>query len=107
MNAREWKHGLLDLIDGVEQHVCASAPKSATTRLRQFRVLLPRARTPAARRLYERKLETFLQSAPYLRRAARRHLTPKAAAALKRSGKALEQADRLLKLSKERRAQAQ
>ena len=85
-----------DLIDGVEQQVSASAPKSATKQLKEFRSLLGRQRTAAARQHFESELEKFLQSAPHLRGAAWRHLTPMAVAALQRSAKALEEADHIL-----------
>ena len=97
MNAREWKDAMGDLIDGVERQVSASAPKSATKQLKDFRSLLGRQRTVAARQSFENKLEEFLQSAPHLRGAAWRHLTsPLAVAALQRSAKTLKEADRIL-----------
>jgi hypothetical protein len=95
MNAREWKDAMGDLIDGVEQQVSASAPKSAT-KLKEFRSLVSSQRTAAARQHFESKLEEFLQSAPHLRDAAWRHLTPIADAALQRSAKALKEADQIL-----------
>ena len=96
-----------ELIDGVELHVCASAPKNATRQLKEFRILLPRKRTATTRRRYESELEKFLQSAPYLRGAAWRYLTPRAAVALQRSAKAIKQADRILSSMKKHRAQTQ
>ena len=85
-----------DLIDGVELQVSASAPKSATKQLKDFRGLVGSQRTAAARQSFENKLEEFLQSAPYLRGAVWRHLTPLAVAALQRSAKTLKEADRIL-----------
>src|SRR5205814_7532862 len=85
MNAREWTNCITDLIDGVEQHLCTSAPKGAHAQLREFRRRVSGVRTAQVRQRYERTLERFLQSAPYLRGAARRYLVPQAVALLKSS----------------------
>ena len=101
MNAREWLKMIIDLIDGVEQHLCASAPKKAKEQLREFRKQSREARTAKAHALYERKLNRFLESAPYLRSAGRRYITPKVVDALTRATKALKEATCILKQFKE------
>jgi len=105
MNARKWKDAMGDLIDGVEKQLCASAPKTITKQLKEFRSLLGSQRTAAARQRFDSKLEEFLQSAPPLRGAAWRYLTPLANAALHPS-KTLKEADRILSFRKINRAKS-
>jgi len=97
MAAREWQSMILGLLDGVEKQLRPSAPKRARARLAEFRALAPAVRTTSDRRRYEVKLERFLQSAPYLRGAARRYLTPRAVAALHAATDAIKLASATLR----------
>jgi hypothetical protein len=74
MNARQWKATMADLLKGVEANLRTSAPASVQTRLRDFRKQLAAVRTTESRARFERRLETYLQSAPYLRGAVRRYI---------------------------------
>ena len=96
MNAREWKRVILEILNGVERQLRPSAPKRARALLAEFRVRLSALRCSSDRRRYEVELEKFLESAPYLREAAWRYLTPKVVDALKTATEAAKLASSAL-----------
>lgn len=74
MTAPKWKNFMIGLIDGLERHLCASAPKSASLGLKSFRARVTSARTAGARGMVERDLDRFVESKPWLRAAASRYV---------------------------------
>jgi hypothetical protein len=69
MNASEWRQVHLDMLDGVEELLCRSAPASARRQLAELRSGILQVGSNADRRLTERQLSQCLQDKPYFRSA--------------------------------------
>ena len=70
----EWKENMDELLDGVEDELCRSAPKKAHSILQEFRQRVARVKFRRERRAIERELEAVMKSAAYFRAAGRRHI---------------------------------
>lgn len=97
MNRSQWKTLSEDLTRGVERELRASAPSKARIALREFRSRAKRCRLKRERRRFDRELEAFLQSTPYLRAATKRHLRRIAIPILKRTVRVLKRVVRVYK----------
>jgi hypothetical protein len=78
MTPREWKNFAIDLIDGLERQLCSSAPKTARLQLAELRECASKATTIKARKSCEQRLDKLIESTPFFRAAARRHVGERA-----------------------------
>jgi len=99
MTTSEWKVLQTDLIHGVEQELGAPIPT-----LESFRARLNEKDVARKRKQFERDLEAFLQSKPFLRAATERYLRKKAQPALEAANIALEKAEKILAQYKSRKS---
>jgi hypothetical protein len=88
----EGKKVMDDLLDGALEELSPSAPRGARAALNELRARLKPIRTTRKLRRFEREVETFLQSKPFLRAATQRYLDKKALRLLKAANAALKRA---------------
>ena len=74
MTPSEWKYFAIGIVDGLERHLCPSAPKMARLQLAQLREYVSKARTAKTRKLWERRCDRLAESTPFFRGATRRHI---------------------------------
>ncbi len=92
MKLSEWKALFQDLIDGVQSEVGMPIPA-----LDEFRARVNEAAPdPQRRKHFEDELEIFLQSQPFLREAATRHLSKKTSQAIEAATEVLSCAQEFL-----------
>ncbi len=96
MTSSEWKDVMDDLLDGVEREVRFSARAKIKSSLNEFRTRLKEILTIQQRRHFEKELEAFLQSKPFLRGAAERYVCKKLIPALESATEAMTKANRIL-----------
>jgi len=99
MNAKEWKRFAIRTVNGLERHLCISAPKKAHTQLRQMRLAVEAARTSKLRTRWERKLDALVESTPWFRGASRRYLTPLVTKTVAEAVSTLKELDAVLRRS--------
>jgi hypothetical protein len=99
MNAEEWKSFAIDTVNGLERHLCISAPRKAHSELRQMRSAVDQARTSNLRKRWERKLNGLVESAPWFRGAAKRYIKPLVTEALADAVRTLKRLDSVLRRS--------
>ena len=85
-----------DFLDGVERKLRPSAPLKAKVTLNAFRKRLSEGHVARRRKRFEKELEAFLQSEPYLRAATKRYLKEKTIAAVGKAMKLLKRAAAVL-----------
>lgn len=85
-----------DLLDGVERELGPSLRIKTRAALDAFRTRLNKARAAPSRKLFEKKLEAFLESEPFLQGAAKKYLRKKTLPALEAAVAALKRAQRFL-----------
>ena len=84
-----------DLLDGVEGELRPSVPVKTMDALNEFRMRLRETRL-TRRKDFERELEAFLQSEPFLRTASERYLRKKITPVSKTAIAALKRAESFL-----------
>jgi hypothetical protein len=70
-----WRQLMTGLLDGIEQSLCASAPKTAYAQLREVRQSVLSVASARARLACERRIDRLARSTPWFRRATKRHLS--------------------------------
>ena len=70
----KWKDSALEMVDGFEEHLSASAPRSAHICLDNARLEIRRAKNQREMKAIERRLEALLNSRSYFRGAAQRFI---------------------------------
>jgi hypothetical protein len=68
-----WRETITELLDGVETHLCPSAPRRARTVLAAYRLKAAAAESKNVQKRLEREIETCLQGKSYYRAAGRRY----------------------------------
>jgi biotin synthase-related radical SAM superfamily protein len=74
MKPSEWKNFVIGLIDGLEQQLRSSAPKTARLKLAELRECINKAVTAKKRKSWERRLDRLTESSSFFKAAARRHV---------------------------------
>jgi hypothetical protein len=101
-----WKESTAEFLDGIERELGSTAPAESVAALNVFRMRLGDDRTLRRRKQFDRDLEVFLESKPYLKVAARRHLRKKIGPAVKSAMILLERANVVLaKYQKKKRGE--
>jgi len=96
MTNREWIHFMSGLLDSVERELHPDAPTEDREALQAFRGRLERKRVTEARKPYERKIDSLVESRPYLFAAAHRHIGKILPPAVERAASTLKRARDLL-----------
>lgn len=91
MNVSDWKALMQDLLGGIEKEL-----GSPVAIFQSFRGRLNEDGIARKRKQFERDLEAFLESKPFLRAATRRYLRKKAEPALETANVLLRRAEALL-----------
>lgn len=99
MTVSDWKALMQDLLDGIEKEL-----GSPVSTFQLFRERLNEHRIAPKRKQFERDLEAFLESKPFLRAATRRYLRKKAEPALETANVLLRKAEDLLAQWKSKRS---
>jgi hypothetical protein len=105
MTPREWKNFAIDLIDGLERQLCSSAPKTARLQLAELRECASKATTVKARKSCEQRLDKLVESTPFFRAAARRHVGERADIAIDGIERSLERMINLARVRGDKRAE--
>jgi hypothetical protein len=71
---QKWKVNALDIVDGFDRHLSASAPRSARNAFDIFRQQIRRAKRRQEMKGINERLETLLQSRPFFRGAGHRFI---------------------------------
>jgi hypothetical protein len=100
MTGSGWKRSVEDLLDGVERELGASPPIRAHLALEAFRKRLADGRITRRREKIEQDLETYLESEPFLKVAANRHLRKIVVPAVKEALEAIALAETVLAKAK-------
>lgn len=85
-----------ELLSGIERELGSTAPVEGLVTIKVFRARLDEDRTSRKRKQFERDLEAFIESKPYLKVAARRHLRKQIRPTVKAALVALERANVIL-----------
>jgi hypothetical protein len=102
MTNAAWKQCIVGLLDGVERELHADASAEDKDALKAMGSLLERKRITEARKPFERKIDRFIESRPYLFAASHRHvgkvlpsIVEHAASTMKRAKDLLDRASNL------------
>jgi hypothetical protein len=96
MTNAEWKQCIVGLLDGVERELHADAPTEDKVALQAMRSRLEKKRIAEARKPYERKIDSLIESRPYLFAAAHRHIGKVLPPAVEQAASMMKRARHLL-----------